>query len=276
MADLAMLAVLAAYVVFILLDFIKPARKYEAVKGWRWVGLAATLVLIPLSVVLGALVAEALAGWTLLDSSGLGTLGGAAVGFLVSTFLAYWAHRSFHRVDFLWRWVHQMHHSAERVDIFGAFYFHPNELAIGAVLSTVTTALLGLTPEAAGVLGAVTMFNACFQHANVKTPRLLGYLVQRPESHGVHHQRGVHANNYSDFPLWDALFGTFQNPAEHAAPGGFYLGSSYRILDMLLGRDVAVPAQSHQKYIRPPASGVASSAVLNASRTSGASAVSHS
>lgn len=251
MADLAMVLVLAAYVVFILLDLFKPARKYEAVQGWRWVGLGATLVLVPLNVALSALVAEALAGWTLLDSSGLGTLGGAAVGFFTSTFLAYWMHRSFHRFDFLWRWVHQLHHSAERVDVFGAFYFHPNEIAVSAVLSTATTALLGLTPEAAGVLGAVTLFNAYFQHANVKTPRLLGYFLQRPESHGVHHQRGVHASNYSDFPLWDALFGTFQNPAQHEAPGGFYLGSSYRILDLLLGRDVARPAKESGPGPRP-------------------------
>ena len=38
--------------------------------------------------------------------------------------------------------------------------------------------------------------------ANVRTPQWLGYLVQRPESHSVHHQRGVHAYNYSDLPLF--------------------------------------------------------------------------
>ena len=55
-----------------------------------------------------------------------------------------------------------------------------------------------------------------FQHWNVKTPRWLGYIIQRPESHGLHHELGVHARNYSDFPLWDMLMGTFVNPETSA------------------------------------------------------------
>jgi hypothetical protein len=30
---------------------------------------------------------------------------------------------------------------------------------------------------------------AVFQHTNIRTPQLLGYIVQRPESHSVHHAR---------------------------------------------------------------------------------------
>ena len=51
-----------------------------------------------------------------------------------------------------------------------------------------------------------------FQHWNVCTPRWLGYILQRPESHGLHHELGIHGRNYSDFPLWDSLMGTFVNP----------------------------------------------------------------
>jgi sterol desaturase/sphingolipid hydroxylase (fatty acid hydroxylase superfamily) len=80
-----------------------------------------------------------------------------------------------------------------------------------------------------------------FQHANIKTPRWLGYIVQRPESHCVHHERGVHRFNYSDLPLWDMVFGTFRNPAEWRGEAGFYKGASSRILAMLLGRDVSTP-----------------------------------
>jgi len=82
-----------------------------------------------------------------------------------------------------------------------------------------------------------------FQHANLKTPRWVGYLVQRPESHAVHHERGVHAYNYSDLPLWDMVFGTFRNPAaDRPLPQqGFYDGASARLLDMLLFRDVSLP-----------------------------------
>ena len=65
------------------------------------------------------------------------------------------------------------------------------------------------------VLGMLGFARAAFQHANLRTPRWLGYLIQRPESHSVHHARGVHAFNYCDFPLIDMLFGTLRNPPAH-------------------------------------------------------------
>ena len=81
-----------------------------------------------------------------------------------------------------------------------------------------------------------------FQHANIKTPYWLGYLIQRPESHAVHHGRGIHRYNYSDLPLWDILFGTFRNPRTvEGLQVGFYRGASARIPEMLVGRDVTQP-----------------------------------
>ena len=78
----------------------------------------------------------------------------------------------------------------------------------------VTVIVLGLEPLAAAVIGYLVAFNGFFQHWNVRTPQWLGYLIQRPESHCVHHRMGVHYYNYSDFPPWDMLFGTFRNPRE--------------------------------------------------------------
>ncbi len=77
-----------------------------------------------------------------------------------------------------------------------------------------------------------------FQHANLRTPYWLGYLIQRPESHSVRHQRGVDAFNYGDIALWDMLFGTWCNPREWDEQAGFYDGGSRRIVPMLLGRDI--------------------------------------
>lgn len=84
-----------------------------------------------------------------------------------------------------------------------------------------------------------TTLMAAFQHTNPRTPRWLGYLLQRPESHSVHHQRGVHRWNYSDLPLWDIVFGTFRNPKGFARQAGFHDGASAKILQMLAFRDVA-------------------------------------
>lgn len=84
-----------------------------------------------------------------------------------------------------------------------------------------------------------TTFMAIFQHANIRTPRWLGYLVQRPESHTIHHGRGIHGFNYCDLPLFDMLFDTFRNPAGFETETGFYSGASSRVLDMLRFRDVS-------------------------------------
>jgi sterol desaturase/sphingolipid hydroxylase (fatty acid hydroxylase superfamily) len=100
--------------------------------------------------------------------------------------------------------------------------------------------LLGLDPEAAGLVSAATFTMAWFQHANVRTPRWLGLVVQRPESHGVHHARGVHTGNFGNLALFDQLFGTFSNPAEAPRLAGFYEGGSRRMRDLLLGRDVSI------------------------------------
>ena len=76
-----------------------------------------------------------------------------------------------------------------------------------------------------------------FVHADMRTPRWLGYLVQRPEMHTVHHQRGHHAQNYG-LPLWDLLFGTWHNPEDRVQDLGFDPERASRVRDMLLGRDV--------------------------------------
>jgi sterol desaturase/sphingolipid hydroxylase (fatty acid hydroxylase superfamily) len=106
------------------------------------------------------------------------------------------------------------------------------------------------------VLLATTFFSI-FQHGNFHTPRWLGYIVQRPESHSFHHERGVHGRNYSDLPIFDLLFGTFYNPQRFASETGFYDGASKRIADMLRFRDVSVPAA-----LGPRAAATGSTAVV--------------
>jgi sterol desaturase/sphingolipid hydroxylase (fatty acid hydroxylase superfamily) len=101
---------------------------------------------------------------------------------------------------------------------------------------------VGVTAEAATVVLLSTTFLSIFQHGNFRTPRWLGYIVQRPESHSFHHERGVHARNYSDLPVFDLLLGTFYNPPRFAPETGFYHGASKRIADMLRFRDVSAPS----------------------------------
>jgi sterol desaturase/sphingolipid hydroxylase (fatty acid hydroxylase superfamily) len=165
----------------------------------------------------------------------------AMVAFLAGDFVNYGMHRLMHNVPFVWRWTHQMHHSAERVDMWGANFIHPGDLVLQVAATSLPVVVLGFPPEAALLGGFIGFFYGMFQHMNVKTPQWLGWVIQRPEAHAVHHTRGVHAYNYGSFPLWDILFGTFRNPATFSEPVGFYDGASSRIGSMLIGRDVAAP-----------------------------------
>jgi sterol desaturase/sphingolipid hydroxylase (fatty acid hydroxylase superfamily) len=67
----------------------------------------------------------------------LGTVGGALVGYLVVTFIYYWWHRWRHESSFLWRWIHQVHHSPQRIEVITSFYKHPLEILVNSALSSV-------------------------------------------------------------------------------------------------------------------------------------------
>lgn len=234
---------------FMLLDLVHRHRRFETTRFWRLRALAVTVGIFFFTGWIAGLWGHWLEGVSLFDLSGLGAIGGAVAGVLVYEFFHYWYHRAAHASDWLWRAGHQMHHSAESLDAFGAFYLHPFDAAMFTTISSlVFFPLLGVTIEA-GVIGALFLnFNAMFQHANIKTPQWLGYFIQRPEMHAVHHGRGLHRFNYADLPLWDIVFGTFINPETSARlKAGFYTGASSRIAEMLIGRDVSKPAEGREE-----------------------------
>lgn len=232
----------ALYGALIAWEAFAPARKLPSVRGWIARGLGSFAVYFYLSSYLPLLWDRYLEPYQLLDLSALGTLGGAIIGVLLYELGVYVWHRSMHRFDALWRGFHQMHHSAERVDTFGAFYFSPMDM-IGwtALWSLCLVLLVGITPAAATATFLATAFLGIFQHTNIRTPRWLGYVVQRPESHSVHHQKGLHYFNFSDLPLWDLVFGTFRNPQKYSEEQGFYPGASARVFEMITFRDVSRP-----------------------------------
>lgn len=233
-------AVFAIFGSLIICERLFPARALPKVKGWWLRGLTAFAAYFFLSSYLPLIWGETLAAFRLLDLTGLGTVGGAIAGLLVYEAGVYAWHRGMHSSNMLWRGFHQMHHSAERIDTFGAFWFSPLDMIGWTALSSFTlTVVIGITPEAAVWVLYITTFMGIFQHTNIRTPRWLGYLIQRPESHSHHHERGVHARNYADLPLFDLLFGTFYNPINFAPESGFYQGASSRVGDMLRFRDVA-------------------------------------
>ena len=219
----------------------RPGRRWPRVAGW-W---ARALLFNAVQVAIVWLAGSSWDGWMLRhrpwSADALGVAGGAIVGYVAVTFVYYWWHRARHASGLLWRWLHQLHHSPARIEVVTSFYKHPLELVANGLLSSAILYLgVGVGRDAASIAVLLTGLAELFYHWNVTTPRWLGWWIQRPESHCVHHQEGLHAFNYGDLPLWDWMFGTLRNPGRFEGRCG--LGADEgRVLDLLRGVDVAAP-----------------------------------
>lgn len=231
------IVVAASAVALFALEQLVPGIAQPKVRGWiaRVVILNAAQIAV---VYLGA------ATWDrffpelrLWDGERFGMAFGVLAGYFAITFVYYWWHRARHESELLWRWLHQIHHSPARIEVITSFYKHPFELIANGLLSSfVLYVLVGLSPMSGSIVVAITGIAELIYHCNVRTPYWLGFLFQRPESHRRHHERGVHSGNYSDLPLWDMLFGTFDNPREMPRECGFDDTREAQLVRMLMGR----------------------------------------
>jgi len=243
--DLLPILIPTFFAAYLVLERVVPGQAQPTVRGWWTKGLIFFAISFVLNGAVPALIASMIGPQRGLGlSSLLGLWGGALAVLIAGDLVSYFVHRTMHRTPWLWRWTHQMHHAAERMDMLGASYGHPLDFVFGTVLpSTLVTILLGITPEAAALGGLLGFVLGVFPHANIKTPTWLGYVLQRPEMHALHHTRGVHGYNYGQLAFSDLLFGTWRNPKSFPeAPYGFWDGASSRIGAMLLGRDVSRPS----------------------------------
>lgn len=225
-------------VIMIACEISKPGRSFPTVAGW-WSRAALLNILQVVVILVGAYTWDQfLRGWSLFSLESLNPTLGGLLGYLLITFVFYWWHRLRHSSNFLWKWFHQIHHSPQRLEIITAFYKHPFEQIADAILSSIILfAVLGLDATAASYAVLLSGIGELFYHWNVKTPYWLGFFIQRPESHCVHHEDGLHHYNYSDLPVWDMLFGTFRNPRTFDKKCG--LGQEeYRLKEMLFGVNV--------------------------------------
>ena len=235
----SVLIVLAVGLGMVALERCRPGRQFPTVSGWLPRAILLTAIQGLIAVVATATWNRWLRALPLWHFTSHELFADAVIGYVVLTFAYYWWHRARHESAFLWRWLHQVHHSATRIEVLTSFYKHPLEIAANAVLSSFILYVgLGLGAAAAGLAVTLTGLGELFYHWNVRTPRWLGFIFQRPESHCVHHQRGHHTQNFSDLPLWDMLFGTFHNPREGPAECGLGREVERRFPEMLLGRRI--------------------------------------
>lgn len=229
--------------VFFLVERHWPGSKLPDVKGWWW-RIAWINVMQALLVVLaGATWDRWFAARSLFHlTEQVGVWPSAIIAYVVSTLVYYFWHRYRHESDFFWRVCHQLHHSASRIEVLTSFYKHPVEIFCNSLLSAFLVYLvLGCDFRAGVIYTAFTAIAEYFYHWNIRTPRWVGWLIQRPESHRVHHQRNRHTGNYADLPIWDLLFGTFHNPRSNPRQCGFSPEREAQIKEIMLFQDVHAP-----------------------------------
>ena len=230
----------AGMAAMLLFEFFNPARKFPKVKFW--IVRALLMVAIQVGVVtLGNFLWDKwFSGRTVFQLSHLHSVLSILIAFAVISFVSYWQHRLKHRVDFLWRFFHQVHHAPSRVEILTSFYRNPFEILVNMFcMSGILYGLLGCDAHTAQIVVFIMGAADLFYHWNIRTPPWLGYLIQRPEAHCIHHLAGVHAYNYGDIPLWDMLFGTYRNIVSFNGTCGFGAENERSFLAMLAGRDLS-------------------------------------
>ncbi|HMB64885.1 MAG TPA: sterol desaturase family protein [Eudoraea sp.] len=233
---------LIVYAIFgglFLWETLFPARQLPKIRFWKFRGLLFFMAYMLLTTYIPLVWDDFFASFQLMDLSSLSLFTQVILGVLLFELVQYGWHISMHKSDFLFRVSHQMHHSSERLDVPSAFVFSINDMIGLSLVGSVSFALImGLAPQAITIIILSLTFLGIFQHANIKTPRWIGYIIQRPESHTVHHAKGIHRYNYTDLPVIDMMFGTFKNPRSYEHETGYYLGASNRILEMFRFKDV--------------------------------------
>jgi len=238
--DTAMLlAIPASFLLFLTIEAVAPSgRAMPDIRNWRLIGLACFAGTLVVYVGTPLLIVPLLPPMAIANLNGWGNWAAIPV-WVLTTFLGYWAHRTMHYFDLLWRAGHQLHHGVARVDISSAMIFHPVDSIVQGVLTGLIAAgLTNATPHAAAWAGLWGFAVALYQHWNVKTPAWTGWIIQRPEAHMLHHERDVHARNFGDMPIWDRVFGTYAEPVGRDVLLGFETGRAARWLAMLAMVDV--------------------------------------
>jgi sterol desaturase/sphingolipid hydroxylase (fatty acid hydroxylase superfamily) len=231
-----------------LVEWLWPANALPRVKAWWPRVLLVNGIQLGMVFVAGVSWDRWLAGASLFQARDhLGDFSSGLLAYFVSSFVYYWWHRLRHESKLFWLLCHQLHHSPRRIEIAASFYKHPVEIFLNSLVSSaIIFTLLGSTVTAGAWCMLFSAAAEFFYHWNVRTPRWLGYLVQRPESHRVHHRYRHHTQNFADLPLWDMLFGTFKNPRVMPRRCGFDDWREARFEEMLAFRDVHRPGAERE------------------------------
>lgn len=205
-------------------ELVAPRRALSTSKPARWANnLGIVLlnsvilrVLFPAGAVGVALLCVR-QGWGLLNQADLPDGLAVVLSVVALDFAIYLQHVMFHAVPVLWR-LHRMHHADLDFDVTTGARFHPIEIILSMLIKFAVIVVLGAPALAVIVFEVLLNATAMFNHSNVRMPPALDRFIRRfivtPDMHRVHHSTEDHEANSNfgfNFPLWDRLFGTYQD-----------------------------------------------------------------
>jgi sterol desaturase/sphingolipid hydroxylase (fatty acid hydroxylase superfamily) len=231
--------IFAIFAFCFVLERLAPGWPLPHVKTWPLRVLAINAIQLGVVLLAGVTWERWLSSLSVFDFSDLPPAIGGLIAYFIATFVFYWWHRWRHESDLLWRLFHQIHHSPQRLEVITSFYKHPGEMVVNSIIgSLLVYTLLGLSLEAGAIYTLCTAVGEFFYHTNIRTPRWIGFIFQRPEMHRIHHQYERHRNNYGDITWWDMLFRTYENPRDWSARCGFDDANEQQLVAMLAYEDV--------------------------------------
>lgn len=122
-SDPVSLIIITIFFGLLIAEELFPGRPLPRVRYWKLKGICAFIIFFFLSSYLPLIWNDYFAKYSIIDLSVLGDYWGALLALVVYELGVYVWHRSMHKSNVLWRVFHQMHHSAERVDTYGTFFF---------------------------------------------------------------------------------------------------------------------------------------------------------
>jgi sterol desaturase/sphingolipid hydroxylase (fatty acid hydroxylase superfamily) len=131
--------------------------------------------------------------------------------FYIFSFFDYWQHRLDHTARF-WP-LHRYHHSAEEFCVLTSVRLHPANFT-GVITNLVPALLFGVSEEAFFWFWTLNAMVHYLIHTRSQSDfGWIGrWLIQSPLHHRLHHKLDMTepTGNFSLVPLWDRLFGTWQ------------------------------------------------------------------
>jgi sterol desaturase/sphingolipid hydroxylase (fatty acid hydroxylase superfamily) len=248
----AFVVLCVGFVIAITLEKLFPRTKFPQKENWYFRSIAFNMVQFGVVVVAGYTWEVWLDGPSLFKLPWC-PLWNGIFAYVVTAYIFYNWHLLRHVNNFWWLTTHQIHHSPVIITAITSFYKHPLEIIINSLIITVVTCpILGLDQETNQWLTVLTGLAEFFYHLNCSTPYWLGYFIQRPEMHLLHHFKNKQFTwNYGDLPIFDILNGTWWNPTDYELEvlagreedgviTGFTNNREMKLVDMLLCQNVLI------------------------------------